>query len=78
MFDLGHKHSVAHLQLYLSCDEAEQLRDNLNRLLVDPEANMHFHLTTSDGRRDLSCSIITPAKLSSGRYTGDERRLFDE
>jgi len=64
------------LQLYLTPHEAGELRRALDRLLVDPDANEHEHVVADDGR-DLSVSIVTPAKLRSvDRDTAVERQLL--
>jgi hypothetical protein len=63
------------VQLYLSLAEARKFANELGKLLNDPEANEHFHLFSEDGGVELSCSIVTAAKLSRG-YTAEERHVF--
>jgi hypothetical protein len=63
ILDAENQRSVHQLQLYLTPREAQELRTALDRLLVDPEANEHEHVFAEDTGRELSVSIITPAKL---------------
>jgi hypothetical protein len=67
---------VQDLQLYLTPQEAEKMRQELEALLRDPEANEHFHLYPDRGEAQLSCSIVTKSKLASGGYTPEERALL--
>ena len=63
------------VQLYLTPDEAADLRDKLDVLLRKPDANAHEHLIT-DGA-EMSFSLITPAKLKDmSGYTAAEHKLF--
>jgi hypothetical protein len=78
MLDVDEQKSIKALQLYLTADEAQQLRDNLDTLLVDPEASEHFHVSSDDMTRDLSCSIVTPRKLEGSGWTNLERAILDE
>lgn len=64
------------VQLYVSAPEARRLVDELRKLLDVPEANEHFHLFSEDGGTELSCSIVTVAKLAGVGYTPEERRAF--
>ena len=76
MLEPNAKSEIHVLQLYLTQREAEQVKSELERLLRDPEANDHFHILSEDGRRDLSCSIVTSSKLAAGGYTQLERKLL--
>ena len=67
---------VSQLQLYLSASEARKLVSELQGLLVDAEASEHFHLFSEDGGAELSCSIVTGAKLGGVGYTRQERDAF--
>jgi len=67
---------IENLQLYLSADEAKQLRDALARLLADPEATEHVHVFSRDMRVELSASIVTEAKVAAGGYTAAEQALL--
>jgi len=78
MLDVEREQGVRTLQLYLSPTEAEALHRHLGTLLLDPEANRHQHVHADDMSRELSLSIVTTSKLSSGRYTALERRILDE
>ena len=73
----GEKQVPLHeVQLYLSPEEASELRNKLERLLQAPEANEHEHLI-SDGR-EMSFSIITPTKLKDlTRYSSAEQKMFN-
>lgn len=62
--------------IYLSALEARKMVDELSKLLDDPEAHEHFHLFSEDGGPELSCSIVTAAKLAGSRYTAEERQAF--
>jgi hypothetical protein len=77
MLDFENKSSVWNLQIYLTPKEAENLRDGLNNLLKDPEANEHFHVMCENSGREISCSIITKKKLSDiSRCTKLEQELL--
>jgi hypothetical protein len=79
MLDAEGDRSVYHLQLYLTPQEAQELRTALDSLLGDPEANEHKHIFAEDSGRELSLSLVTPAKLrDTSRYTVAEQRLFEE
>ena len=79
MLDADRDQSVKHLQLYLTCSEAEYFRKELDRLLADPEASDHSHVGGDDMSREISFSILTPQKLAAGlNYTQLERKIFGE
>ena len=78
MLDVERKQSLRTLQLYLTPDEARVMRDRLNDLLANPEANEHFHVPLDGSGRELSCSIVTARKLKEGHYTALERSIFEE
>ncbi len=64
------------LQLYLSTAEARELCAELGKLLQEPETAEHFHIFSQDGHCELSCSIVTRAKLAGKGYTPAERQVF--
>ena len=74
MLDADSKKPVHTILLYLTVNEAQNLRSALETLLADPEAREHEHII-ADGS-DLSFSIVTDAKRKNGRYTQTEERLF--
>jgi hypothetical protein len=79
ILDTDNQGPIRRIQLYLTPREAAALRDALDQLLGDPEANEHEHLIADDGSRDLSVSIVTAAKLRElRRYSDAERRMFAE
>lgn len=79
MLDVEMQRSLRNVGLYLAVQEAEELRDELDKLLEDPDANEHFHVCDRESSREISCSIITSAKLkNSQHYTEAERQLFLE
>jgi hypothetical protein len=78
MLDLDRELSVSVLQLYLTPKEAMDIRNELDKLLSDPEANKHFHVFAEDMSRELSCSIVTARKLAKPGYTDLERKIFNE
>jgi hypothetical protein len=61
MLDAERQQSVRNLQLYLRPTEARKLREALEVLLRDPEANEHRHII--DDGWDLSFSLFTDTKL---------------
>lgn len=63
MIDLERKCTLKGLSLFLTVFEAEQLKDELEKLLKNPEAKEHLHIFSMDNMRELSCSIITADKL---------------
>lgn len=62
-------------QIYLTAGEALLIKQRLDVLLRDPEALEHFHIC-NDAVRDLSFSIVTPAKLAAGGYTALEQLVL--
>ena len=76
MLDVDAKRRVRELQLYLSADEAAELRDRLAELLADPEAPEHRYVFSRDLGAALSVSVVTERKLAGGRYTTVERELL--
>jgi len=78
MLDAQKEQSVLILQLYLTPEEAREMRERLDGLLADPEADEHFHLPLDSAGRELSCSIVTPRKLKEVRYTALERKILEE
>ena len=79
MLDVDRKQSVRVMQLYLSPHEATQFRDALSKLLRDPEQSDHEHVFAEDMSREISCSIVTPKKLSDlSDYTDVERKILQE
>lgn len=79
MLDADKNQSVKNLQLYLTTSEAEYFRKELDRLLLDPEANDHSHIGADDMSREISFSILTPQKLRVGfNYAELERKIFEE
>jgi hypothetical protein len=79
MIDFDRKCSVKTLAMYLRPSEAKQLRDELSKLLQDPEAKEHFHIFDNDMSREISCSIITEKKLKNlKRYNKLEQQILRE
>jgi hypothetical protein len=79
MLDAERQQSVRSLQLYLRPTEARKLKEALDVLLHDPDANEHRHVLDEDGGWDLSFSLLTDTKLrDTSGYTERERRLFGE
>ncbi|MCK4544664.1 hypothetical protein KAU43_03935 [candidate division WOR-3 bacterium] len=77
IIDLNKKCSINAMSIYLTQNEAEQFRDELNRLLKVPEANEHFHIYEDDMSREISCSIITEKKLQNlKRYNKLEQMIL--
>ena len=77
MLDAERKHAVRWLQLYITPSQATALRDELTRLLADPEGREHIHVSADDMSRDLSCSIVTKRKLRDAHYTALERAVLE-
>jgi hypothetical protein len=79
MIDLDRKCAINFLSIYLTLNEAEQFRGELDKLLKDPEAHQHFHIHGQDMSREISCSIITEEKLQNlRRYNKLERTVLSE
>ncbi len=79
IIDLDRKCQVKSLSIYLTPNEAEQFRDELDKLLKDPEADEHFHIHEDDISREISCSIITEKKLQNlNRYNKLEQAVLGE
>lgn len=76
LIDSDGERAPDHVQLYLSPDEARRILAELGKLIADPESAEHFHLIPEDGGGELSCSIVTPGKLTAAAYTSGERRAF--
>lgn len=79
MLNVEKKDVVWSLQLYLTEMEAEEMYMELGKLLVDPEANEHFHIFSEDSGRELSCSIVTRRKMENiAAYSKLEQKLLME
>jgi len=79
MLDPQKNVTAKELQIYLSVKEAKELRNQLDRLLKDPEAFEHCHIYADDGSRQISVSILTDRKMEhSQNYSELERRVFNE
>jgi hypothetical protein len=78
MIDAEKGCSVRTLKLYFTPKEATVFRDKLAQLLVNPEADEHFHALAEDMSRDISCSILTETKLKTGKYTELEKKILSE
>jgi hypothetical protein len=76
LIDTETNEAVEQVQLYLSPDEARRFVKEIEALLMNSEANEHFHLFSEDGGCELSCSVVTRAKLALTGYTAEERRAF--
>lgn len=67
------------IQIYLTPAEARELVAGLNKLLVDPEANEHEHVLSTERGREISVSLTTSTKLKDlSGYISAERKMFDE
>ena len=66
--------------MYLTPEEAEWIKRELDGLLKDPEANEHFHVhSLPSADREISCSIITKTKLHNlSRYNKLEQKVLSE
>ncbi|MCD4820158.1 MAG: hypothetical protein K8S23_15865 [Candidatus Cloacimonetes bacterium] len=79
IIDLERKCSIGALSIYLTPNEAEEFREELDKLLKIPEADEHFHIYENDLSREISCSIITEKKLQNlKRYNKLERTILAE
>jgi hypothetical protein len=63
------------IQVYLTRDDALFLKQRMDMLLENPEAEEHFHLC-NDASHDLSFSIVTPTKLARRGYTELEQQVL--
>lgn len=54
ILDVASEKAVESLQLYLTSEEAVDLRASLDRLLNDPEALEHEHLFSRNGGAEMS------------------------
>jgi hypothetical protein len=78
MIDMDSKRGVKVLQLYLNPQEAREFRKELDRLLVDPEANEHSHIDFG-GKSEISFSILTEKKLKNIKaYSKIEQKILME
>lgn len=76
MIDMELKTRVRSLQLYLSPQEATEFRKELDRLLVNPEANEHSHIDFG-GASEISFSILTEKKLENIKaYSKIEQKIL--
>ena len=74
MIDDQRRQSVKSASLFLTPQEAREMRDNLDDLLKDPKAHECFHVYSDDNSREISCSIITDSKLKDlGKYNKIEK-----
>jgi len=79
MIDDSRQCSLKSISLYLTPREATEIRRELDRLLKDPEANEHFHVYSDQNDREVSCSIITDAKLKNIKsFNKTEQKILTE
>ena len=79
MIDMHSKAAVRLLQLYLAPKEALEFRNELDRLIANPEANEHSHIYSEDTSCELSFSILTENKLKNIKsYTKLEQKILTE
>lgn len=79
MIDFEKKRSLKAVALYLTVREAENMRNELERLLEDPEAKEHFHVCDKDMSREISCSLITESRLKNlSGYSRLERQILSD
>lgn len=79
MIDVDKQSAVRGLQLYLTPEETVEFRKELDRLLANPEANEHSHISSEDRGRELSFSIITKKKLENIKgYAKLEQKILTE
>jgi len=67
--------SISVLSLYLTPDEARELRDSLNGLLARTPPS-HEHINDFDSEKELTICIYDPDKL--GTFDERSRRLLTE
>lgn len=80
IIDLDRKQSIKNVSIYLTPEEAQWMKKELDALLMDPEAIKHFHVHSLDNSgREISCSIITKEKLKHlDRYNKLEQTVLSE
>ena len=79
MIDAEREQRVRVLQLYLTPKEAKLLRQRLEKLLANPEANKHAHILSEDNSGEVSFSIVTEKKLQNLKgYTELEQQILIE
>ncbi len=78
IIDYTQEDEIKNVGLYLTKDEAMEFRNELNRLLEDPEAVSHFHVHDRQGSSsEMSCSIITKQKLKEiHKFNQVEQRIL--
>ncbi|MHC4641496.1 MAG: hypothetical protein ACYS32_07615 [Planctomycetota bacterium] len=77
MIDYAEQRQVRDLGVYLTQPEAEQLVEELGKLLRDPETSEHLRLTDYDGG-NLTCLIVTDRKLKKANYNYMELKILGE
>jgi hypothetical protein len=79
IIDYDKQTSVRTIGLYLTVPEAEILKEELSKLLENPESSDHFHVYQEANTREISCSIITEKKLRNiKKYNKLEQQLLLE
>jgi hypothetical protein len=80
LLDLELNSTVKKLSIYLTPEEAEWFKRELEKLIKDPEANEHFHIHSLDNsKREISCSIVTTKKLKDlSNYNKAEQNILNE
>jgi hypothetical protein len=78
IIDYKQEDELKNVGLFLTIEEAIEFRNELNRLLEDPEALSHFHVHDRQGNSaDMSCSIITKTKLKEiHKFNQVEQRIL--
>lgn len=80
IIDFNKQRSIKAVSLYLTEDEASQLKEELELLLKNPESNDHFHVyDVKNPGREIFCSIITENKLKNiSGYNKLEQQVLTE
>ena len=80
MLDNEHDTTSRDIALYLTPEEARQLRDKLDWLIDHP--GEHFHLNDGKQRREISASLYEDELLNSpdgiNKYNQLEQQMFRE
>jgi hypothetical protein len=65
ILDQDQDRSVSRAILYLTMEEASELRDSLNAILNEPREGRHEHVSSEDYVKELTVCVYSPSDLAA-------------
>lgn len=76
LYDEDTDRSINRLTLYLTVDEAVELRDSIKALLRDLDG--HQHVPSADFKKELTVCLYDPTKIDESSFNDRSKRLLRE